>query len=644
MHKAILSKEQEEIVLFNEGEGAVLVEAAAGSGKTRILTERVRYLLTEKKDKFFSVLCLTFTNKAAAEMNERLKDVPKLKARAFIGNFHEFCLSIVRSRYTDIGFATPPHIFDENDCKEILEEVLLSNPILKEIYDFPDAESPEIRRKQQREKLYHCIDFISTQKRNLIEQIPAFETDYKNWGEKTTLLFQDYNRRLREQNAIDYDDILLFAHQILSRPAVANIYRRSYRYILIDEAQDLSYAQYHIIKTICGEEHKNVLMVGDPKQSIYGFSGSNPDYMLKHFPHDFGAIKKEIKQNYRSSKAVLSLAEQVQSNGGIGANFFEGIGKIQNFDNEKDEAKFIISKIKQWVKKGYYEEIGKEISEPISFKNIAVLGRNRFVFSSLITLLEDDTELKTHFYLKRGLEKFEPESDFMKIFDLGTKVIVNPNNTLHLKQIEDILRVELSIGADSFERLMGLQQYNHFSIDLAPLLKYWQHLKNNPKSLGWVFEQLNNFLKNTDFQDRDVEAAQIAFDISELENLWSIFIRKENPDGLTLANFRYFLALNNAKDNQNEITIATVHATKGLEFEIVFLMGMNDGVFPDYRAKTDSALSEEKNNLYVAITRAKRALYITYPKVRKMPWGEEKTQVVSRFLKQQKTESKTNIY
>jgi DNA helicase-2/ATP-dependent DNA helicase PcrA len=135
MNKAVLSKEQEEIVLFNQGEGAVLVQASAGSGKTRILTERVRYLLTEKKDKFFSVLCLTFTNRAAQEMKDRLTGIPKLSERSFIGNFHEFCLSVVRSRYTDLGFSEAPHIFDETDCKKILEEVLLSNPELKEKYE-----------------------------------------------------------------------------------------------------------------------------------------------------------------------------------------------------------------------------------------------------------------------------------------------------------------------------------------------------------------------------------------------------------------------------------------------------------------------------------------------------------------------------
>lgn len=628
MNKALLSKEQEDIVLFNEGEDAVLVQASAGSGKTRILTERVRYLLTEKKEKFFSVLCLTFTNKAAQEMKDRLTGIPKLSERSFIGNFHEFCLSIVRSRYTNLGFSEPPHIFDESDCKKILEEVLLNNPLLKEIYSFPEINNEIDRNKKQRSKLFECVDFISTQKRKLIEEIPEFETNYNKWGEKTTLLFQDYNRRLREQCAMDYDDILLYAYRILLNPVVANIYGRTYQYILIDEAQDLSFAQYNVIKTICGDNHKNVLMVGDPKQSIFSFTGSSPDFMQKDFIKDFNAKMKIIEKNYRSANTILTLAEKIQPNGGVGKNYFDGICKINDFENEKTEAEFIISKIKEWLQIGFYKE--KEINEPISYKNIAVLGRNKFVFSNLMTLLNEDNHLRNHYYLKKGLEKFEPESDFFKRFDLGTRIIVNPNDRLHFNQLQEILKIEIPFEKDYYESLISLENSNERD---EMLIKYWKHLKNNPKSLGWVLEQFNQNFDNKIEKENEKDVELDSFDLEELKKLWNIFVRKESPDNQTLTNFRYFLALNNTKENKDEITLATIHTTKGLEFDIVFLIGMNEGVFPDYRAKTEDALKEEKNNLYVAVTRAKRALYITYPNKRLMPWKTEKLQTISRFLK-----------
>ena len=635
MNKAVLSKEQEDIVLHNEGTGPVVVVASAGSGKTRILTERVRYLLTEKKDKFFSVLCLTFTNKAAAEMKDRLVGIPKLSERAFIGNFHEFCLNIIRSRYSDIGFATSPHIFDENDSRKILEEVLVKNPLLKGLYSFPEEKDEEQRRKKQREKLFQCTEFISAQKRNLIEEIPEFETSYKNWGEKTTLLFQDYNRRLREQNAIDYDDILLLAYRILSRNSVATIYRRTYQYIVIDESQDLNYAQYNIIKAICGEEHKNVLMVGDPKQAIYGFNGSSPKFMLEDFPADYGAVKMEIKKNYRSSKAVLSLAEKVQHNGGVGNPFFDGIVDIQNFENENEEAEFVIAEIKNWLAKGNYHEDDKEVTEPISYENIAVLARNKYVLSTLINLLEKDELLKNKYQLKKGNEKFEPESDFIKLFDLGLRVIVNPNDELHFRQILDILKTDIPSSSNKLDTLFNLNSNigkNSNLNDLQILVDYWKHLDINNKSLGWVIEQFKQkTIEAAKNADNETEFEQIMFDLNELDKFWKIFIRKEPSDKQTVSNFRYFLALNNTKESKNEITLSTVHTTKGLEFEIVFLLGMNDGVFPDYRAKSEAALKEEKNNLYVAVTRAKRCLYITYPLIKKMPWGE-KQQMISRFM------------
>lgn len=624
MNKQLLSKEQEDIVFYNDGEGAVLVQASAGSGKTRILTERVRYLLTEKKDKFFSVLCLTFTNKAAQEMKDRLNGISKLSERAFIGNFHEFCLKIVRSQYPKLGFSEPPHIFDESDCKKILEEVLLNNPSLNDKYQVHEAKDEEDRRYKQRQLLFKCTDFISNQKRKLIDEIPDLETNYNNWGEQNTLLYQDYNRRLREQNAMDYDDILLYAYRILLNPMASNIYRRTYQYILIDEAQDLSFAQYNIIKTICGETHKNVLMVGDHKQSIFSFTGASPDFMQKYFVNDFGAKEIVIEKNYRSANKILSLAEEIKPNGGVGKNYFEGICEIKDFENEDTEAQFIISEIKTIIKKGFYEE--KEIKEPITYKNIAILARNKYVFSRVMKMLDEDEQLKNHYYLKKGLEKFEPESTFFKLFDLGTRIIVNPNDRLHFQQLQELLKLEIPFSNNYFESLVSFESPDK---NIVLLVQYWNHLKNNPKSLGWVLEQIK---QNFDTLSNDeIEKEILNFDLVELNKLWNTFIRKEVSDNQSLSNFRYFLALNNTKENKDEITLATIHTTKGLEFEVVFLIGMNEGVFPDYRAKSETALKEEKNNLYVAVTRAKRILHITYPKLKMMPWGEKK-QSLSSFL------------
>jgi DNA helicase-2/ATP-dependent DNA helicase PcrA len=632
-----LSREQQNIAFHNNCEGPILVEASAGSGKTRILTERVRHLLTERKDKFFSVLCLTFTNKAAEEMKERLNGIPKLEERAYIGNFHEFCLTkILRTRFGEIGLRELPHIFTEDDQRKLIEEVLYSNERLKSIYEFTKSSEKE-RIKAQRELLSKCLNFISEAKRNLTV-IPEYETQWSDWTEDRTYLFQEYNRRLINQNGMDYDDILLYAYRILNeRPTTAGLYRRAYKYIMIDEAQDLNFAQYQIIKTLCGQEHRNVMMVGDPKQAIYGFNGSDPKYMQRYFVEDFGAVRMEIKHNYRSSRKVLELAQHIQPNGGIGTNYFAGISEVQSFEDDAAEAKWILGKIKEWMQKGKYEEPDKEVHETIRLKNIAVLARTKYVFKTLIEELEAEPDLKNQFYLRKGIERFEPDSSLVKVFDLGLRILVNPHDVLHFRELINELKLTGIEGhGNRLKTLLTLAEHPTEMLSqslMVELVALWQKLHGNPKWLGEAIRALEKHLLNHRTKITEEEALKATFDLAELRKFWTAFTRKETTENQNIANFRYFIALNGSKENREGLALATVHTTKGLEFEIVFLMGMCEGVFPDFRATRESKLKEELNNAYVAVTRAKRVIYVTYPKNRMMPWGETKPQQVSRFIK-----------
>ncbi|MFZ2899046.1 MAG: ATP-dependent helicase [Saprospiraceae bacterium] len=636
--KQVLSDEQKAIAFHNDCEGAMVVEAAAGSGKTRILTERVRYLLTEKKDKFFSVLCLTFTNKAAEEMKQRLEGTPNLKERAFIGTFHEFCLEkIMRHRYHEIGLSALPHIFDENDQKKIIEEVLYSNESLKSIYEFPDIPSHKERANKQRERLAKCANFISEAKRKLTI-VPEFETAWKNWGELNTYLYREYNRRLISQNAMDYDDILLYAYQIITgRPSTASIFRRTYQYILVDEAQDMNYAQYQVIRAICGEEHRNVMMVGDPKQAIYGFNGSSAKFMQDYFVQDFQAAKREIRYNYRSSQRVLELAQNIQPNGGIGTNYYQGVSEIHSFENEAAEAEWIIQTIKFWISEGKYHEAGKEEAESIGLRNIAVLARNKFVFSALMEQLDKDNSLKGRYYLRKGIERFEPESALVKVFDLGLRLLVNPADVLHYRQlVYELGLFNLPPTTDSKAILANLDQFDSPVLtkpNLRLLTELWSKLERNPKWLGGAIGELQNQLRDRSFLREEAEYPKVDFDLKELSKYWGTFARKEASENHNLSNFRYFLALNGSRENKEELLLASVHMVKGLEFDIVFLIGMCDGVFPDFRANNEQSIKEERNNAYVAVTRARRCIYITWPQVRMMPWGAPKVQKPSRFIK-----------
>jgi DNA helicase II / ATP-dependent DNA helicase PcrA len=622
--KQELSKEQKEIIFFNECEGALLVEASAGSGKTRILTERVRHLLTEKKDKFFSVLCLTFTNKAADEMKERLEDVRKLSERAFIGTFHEFCLNqIIRKQRQEIGLEDVPHIFDDNDRKKILEDVFLQNELFDEDYK-------NLEPKQQQQRLNDYLNVISEAKRDLVV---APEVDIPNWTKKRQILYNDYNDRMRNQNAMDYDDILLYAYRILvERPVVSNLYRRLYRYILVDEAQDLNFAQYHILRAICGDAHKNIMLVGDPKQAIYAFNGASAHYMQEEFVNDFGAIKLAIPHNYRSSAKVLELAQSIRPNGGIPNNYFTGISEILAFDNEQLEAQWIISKIKEWERVGVYEE--KEIKTTVALDNIAILARNRYVFKELIAQLDTDEKYKDKFYLRKGTERFVPESQLIKIFDLGLRILVNPSDILHFNLLYQELGLQESKTKNRLETLLNLNQTENLSTAQQTLLnvmvELWKKLKDNSKWVDNALNCINDRLGEFEFADE--EKLKIDYDIKEFLKLWKGFLKNTSSESQNLSNFRYFLALNSVDENKQGLALATIHTVKGLEYDIVFLMGMNEGVLPDYRAKDKKALAEERNNAYVAVTRAKKCIYVTYPKSRIMPWGGTKHQIASTFI------------
>ncbi len=637
--KQELSKEQEKIAFHNHCEGAILVKASAGSGKTRILTERVRYLLTEKKNRYFSVLCLTFTNKSAEEIQERLNDIPKLKERAVIGTFHKFCLhNIVQKRKHEIGIFAEFQIFDDKDQQKLLSEILNENPFLDEEYNSLNA-------KEKDTKLNKYLREFSELKQNLA-------LNFEEIDEQTKNIYEEYNICLKNQNAMDFDDILLYAYEILTNKnnkRTAQLYAETYKYIMVDEAQDLNPARYAIVKALCNDTHQNIMMVGDTKQAIFGFSGASAKFMEDDFTKDFEVKEFTIEHNYRSAKKILALAEHIKPNNQpskIAENnaFFEGETSIKSFQNEEEEAKHIIEQIKFWQEKGFYEE--KEVKETITLKDICVLGRNRFVFSKIISLLEKDETLKDNFYLNTGVEKFEAESILMKVFFNGLKIIANPKNDLHFKQIFKILDIEFFIiqkninnDFDSLNTLLALSQYEtkylskeilNFMIDL------WQKIQKNQKWIGEAINKIHQKIQEniTEWGNyfTEHEIFKIENDISELQKFWIAFSRNEPIERHNIENFDYFLKLEGSKEHKQELTLATIHATKGLEFKVVFLMGANEGVLPDFRAKTEKQINEERNTAYVAITRAKRCFYVTYPSVKITQYHTEKSQKISSFF------------
>ncbi|MDR1291198.1 MAG: ATP-dependent helicase [Planctomycetaceae bacterium] len=623
MSETPLTSEQEKAVTSNAD--AILVLASAGCGKTHVLTERVRFLLEREKRSY--ILALTFTNKAAEEMENRLNNISKdICSRAFIGTIHSFCLKLIQRRGHLIGYAEMPQIFERDaDRQELIVQAILSS----------DSSRRNFQQKNQREQelfIRNILFDIGMYKKNL----KNLHGKNKNNKDEVSFLLQEYNSLLASQNAIDYDDVIILAHKILTDcPQIAEMYRKQYRYILVDEAQDLNFAQYELIKVICGTEHKKVMMVGDPKQAIYGFNGSDKKYMNELFVKDFAPVEKiELKENFRSTKAILNAANclvKKQSKVTIN-NPLEGLFEIKDCPDQKAEAEWIVEKIEYYLKHGHPDIIGN-----VTEDQIAVLGRTKYIFPPL------EEVLQIHgipYFVKKMSDSNEFESNFVRIFDLGLRLLVNPRDQLHFTQLLD----QLDLSGDSIsptqqntflDRLILLSRLikeKKKKINFDQLTNSWSNIADDINDFKNTLNKLQQFLETEAEDKRDLIAIE---DIREYQSLWDKYCKKVSRDARTLSDFRTQIALGMTYNNQSQsgITLGTIHSVKGLGFDIVFLMGMTEGTFPDYRTLNDSdSLEEEKNNAYVALTRAKRLLFITYPKQKKMPWGEDKIQHPSRFV------------
>jgi len=601
-----LSEKQKEIVFAENG--PIYVKASAGSGKTRVLTERVRYLLSKTNKK---VLALTFTNKAGEEIKERLSDISGIEKRVFVGTFHGFCLSMLENHGNLIGLAKMPHIFeDETDRLELVEQAIKQTPSYAAKYKRQD-------KKDQTNFRYHVLNFISKVKRKLIADS---ELEQHTDDENIVLLYQNYQDILRSQNAIDFDDLLLLAYSLLvNYPKTAALYRRSFFAICIDEAQDLNNAQYQLLLALVNGEFTNIMMVGDQNQAIFHFNGSSPDYMDKQFVHDFNPVIVELNENYRSSKAVLSAAKKVIPDAeDITGTVKEGLFEIHCLEDENAEAMWVVDKIKGLIDSKTHDDI----EGSITYEKIAVLARNKYVFNKLESLLD---EKGLPFYYKRTPGPIQFESDLIKTFDLALRVKLNPQDTLHRNRLFKMLNIapvettELQVVASVLNKGMERQ-----------LLEIVIMLNEDGSNFK---RELESFKDDITIQD-DNERRMVLNDIEELLKHWLNYAKK--TDNLSLSQFRSAMALGQTHPlaQHNGITLSTVHTMKGQEFDIVFLMGMDDETFPDYRAiRSDGIeLIQEKNNLYVAFTRAKRFLYITWPHKRLMPWGDYKDRKISRFI------------
>ncbi|MFZ2452698.1 MAG: ATP-dependent helicase [Methylovulum miyakonense] len=603
--KIALSPKQQKIVYAEER--AIYVKASAGSGKTRVLTERIRYLLSKTKKK---ILALTFTNKAAEEIKQRLTDINDIDSRLFTGTFHGFCQHVLENHGSLLGFSKMPHIFEEEaDRLELIGQAILQTPSYSDEYK-------NINVKEQQNLRYRALNFVAKVKRKLI----ASDEVYKyNDDENVVLLYLTYEDILRSQNAIDFDDLIRLTYELFTNyPNIAALYRRSFHAICVDEAQDLNNAQYKLLQALANGEFKNIMMVGDSNQSIFHFNGSSPDFMDQSFVKDFDADVVELKENYRSSKAVLSAAKKIRpENENISDTVKTGIFEIHALEDEQAEAQWITDKIQEWLAIKHHDDIEGEICP----EKIAVLARNKYVFNALEQKFKD-TGISYYFKMTPGAIKFE--SELMKLFDLAFRIKINPQDVLHKERLLKMLNCENS----------NLENLAAFIKSLNPsqeqqVLNIVNGLADDGSNLKESFIQFKNGLNIIDENERSM----VINDIDELLNHWLVYAK--STDNKSLHYFKNAMALGQTHPltQHQGITLSTVHTMKGQEFDIVFLMGMDDETFPDYRAIKNNGiqLTQEHNNLYVAFTRAKRFLYVTWPEKRQMPWGV-RYRKISRFL------------
>lgn len=610
-----LNKEQKEAVLTTEG--PILILAGAGSGKTKVLTTKIAYLIEEKGISPYNILAITFTNKAAKEMKERLyKLVGVISKYSQVSTFHSFGLRILRENCEQLGYASNFIIMDSDDSLSVIKK------ILKEFNLDPKQYNPNAIRN----KISSCKNELVTP-----EEYEKFAIgEY----EKVVLkVYQKYEKTLKRNNSIDFDDLLILPIKLFrEHPSILQKYQEKFKYILIDEYQDTNEAQYILTKMISAK-YKNICCVGDNDQSIYSFRGANYRNIL-NFEKDYKDAKViKLEQNYRSTSTILDAANDVIKNNterkdkNLWSTKGEG-EKISYFRafNEKDEAFYVIREVKNLINKG------------IDYQNIAVIYRT----NAQSRVLEEEFLVSniphhivggTGFYSRKEIKDLlaylrliHNEKDNVSL----TRIINVPKRGIGLKSISNLSEKADSLDISMYEAITTGKEYEFKNMI--------EDLKRVAKDLT-LTELVDKILDVTGMK-KEIEAENTLVSENRLENLEefkSITKKFEEREGvISLEDFLLETSLltdvNEYKDDPNRVSLMTVHSVKGLEFDYVFVVGLEEGIFPHVNSLMDnSELEEERRLCYVAITRAKEKLFLVNSRMRTL-FGKEQSNPASRFI------------
>ena len=610
-----LNDKQKEAVFYNDG--PLLIIAGAGAGKTKTLTTKIAYLIEDKNVRPYNILAITFTNKAAKEMKDRLYGlIGDLAKKLQVSTFHSFGLKLLRENYALLGYDSNFVIMDSDDSLTVVKK------ILKDANYDPKIYNP----KAIRNKISSCKNEMMTP--------AAYEKFAVSDYEKVVYeVYEKYETKLKRNNSVDFDDLLLLPIELFRKnPDVLEKYQDLYKYVLIDEYQDTNEAQYILTKMI-SKKYQNITCVGDDSQSIYSFRGANYKNIL-NFEKDYPNAKTILlEQNYRSTSTILDAANGVIKNNtqrkdknlwtarGVGEKI-----KYYRAQNERDEARYTIEQINELIDKG------------IEYKDIAILYRT----NAQSRVLEEEM-LKAnipyrvigsfYFYSRKEIKDLiaylrllhNPKDNVSLL-----RVINTPKRGIGLKTIENLTLKADEEQTSIFEAISSGKEY-----EFKQLIERLQAVSEELTLTELIDKVLSATGLKEELESEKTLEAEVR--LENLEEFKSITKTFEEREGLiSLEDFLLEISLisdvEEYKDDPNRVSLMTIHSVKGLEFGHVFVVGLEEGIFPHMNSLMENAEIEEERRLcYVAITRAKDDLYLVNARRRTL-FGKEQVNPVSRFL------------
>ena len=619
-------------------EGPLLILAGAGSGKTRVLTHRIAYLIEEKGINPWNILAITFTNKAAGEMRERVDQIVGFGAESiWVSTFHSTCVRILRRHIDRLGYDTNFTIYDTDDQKTLMKDV---------------CKRLQIDTKVYRER--NLLAAISAAKNELItpeEYRLQAEGDFGR--QKIASVYEEYEKQMRANNALDFDDLLLKAVQLFqTQSEVLDYYQERFRYIMIDEYQDTNTVQFQLVSLLAAK-YRNLCVVGDDDQSIYKFRGANIRNILNFEQVFEDARVIKLEQNYRSTSTILDAANAViRNNRGRKEKTLwtdNGQGEkitFRQFDTAYDEAEYIVGDIKENIENGR-----------CNYNDNAVLYRT----NAQSRLLEEKLVAANipykivggiNFYARREIKDLLA---YLKTIDnarddLAVRRIINvPKRGIGLTSVNRLQEYALARDISFYEALLGADLIPGIGRGLARLESFaalMEHFRTRADEIS-ISQLLDEILETTGYIEElktegEIEAEARIENIDELKNKIAAYEEacQEQGERPGLSGFLEEVALvadvDSLDENSDYVVLMTLHSAKGLEFPQVYLAGMEDGLFPSYMTITaddPEEIEEERRLCYVGITRAKEHLTLTCAK-RRMVRGETQYNKMSRFLKE----------